>query len=165
MAKINSQRKGRSAERDVSKILNERFGDGKKVFSPTPSSGAWGGGQNRERRIDMSLEQKMTLVSDIMTPPDFRFILESKFYADISFWDLFNESSKLRDWIEQVVSDSSFVGKEPFLVMKFNRKPKIAMTKIDAPGKVFTFYYKNESWHCYLFEDLLSFEREWWFLS
>lgn len=161
MPRINSKAKGNRGELECVKILTEKFGPG---FARVPSSGAWGGGQNRTLREDMSIEQKITLVSDIMTPPEFRFVLEHKNYADISFWDLFNESSPLIEWTEQVSNDAEFVGKDPMLIMKFDRHKRIVMTKENTEKTKFTWIdVKGVVWYCSWFEDLLTLSTEWFY--
>jgi len=159
MAKINSKSKGNTGERECVKILNETLGDNKKVFSRVPSSGAWGGGQNRERRKDMSYEQKLTLVADIMAPTNFNFVLEHKFYKEASFWDLFNESSSPNEWIKQVSSDADFVEKKPMLIVKYNRHKRITFIK----EKYDNYIFEWKGWYCYNFEELLKKERSFWF--
>lgn len=152
MAGINSKLKGNRGELECTKILNERFGKGKKVFARVPSSGAWGGGQNRSSREDMSLEQRITLVADIMTPPEFKFVLEHKNYESMNFWSLFNSSSEINSWIEQVQGDADFVGKKPMLIMKFNQKKRLAMIQEQRDNYVFEW----KGWYCYWLTDLLK---------
>ena len=154
--KINSKKKGNRGELECVKLLTEALGDG---FARVPSSGAWGGGQNRELRENMSYEQKLTLVADIMAPPNFNFVLEHKFYAEASFWDLFNDKSILNDWIKQVVSDSEFVEKKPMLIVKYNRHKRITFIKEKMPNYIFEW----KGWFCYNFEDVLKKEKEFWF--
>ena len=162
MGKINSKKKGNRGELECVKLLTEVIGEG---FARVPSSGAWAGGQNRERREDMSIEQKLTLVADIMTPPSFKFVLEHKNYESIDFWDLFNEGSKLNEWTEQVSGDAEFVGKHPMLIMKFNRHKRIVMTRFDFDGMYRFRWYDNKEreWYCSWFEDTLKVDKESWF--
>ncbi|RLD62129.1 MAG: hypothetical protein DRJ01_06670 [Bacteroidetes bacterium] len=158
MPKINSKKKGNRGELDCVKLLNEALGEG---FARVPSSGAWGGGQNKEKRKDMSYEQKITLVADIMAPPKFNFVLEHKFYAEASFWDLFNDSSNLNEWIKQVEEDAEFVGKEPMLIVKYNRHKRIVLTK-----KLFKDYvFEWKGWYCGNFKELLKNNRYFWFVE
>jgi len=162
MAKINSKKKGNRGELECVKLLTEKLGEG---FARVPSSGAWGGGKNRELRENMSYEQKLTLVADIMAPPDFNFVLEHKFYEEASFWDLFNESSNLNEWIKQVSSDAAFVEKAPMLIVKYNRHKRIVFIEEkyeslrEDKNPVFTW----KGWSCYNFETLLDREEEFWF--
>jgi len=152
---INSKQKGNRGELECVKILNERFEEG--GFARVPSSGAWGGGQNRELRENMSIEQKLTLVADIMTPPEFCYIIEHKSYAEIDFWELFNESSDLNKWAEQVSGDADFVGKDPMLIMKFNRHKRLVMIRHQTPHVKFIWFdAQGRDWYCSWLEDLLA---------
>lgn len=161
-SKINSKAKGNANENECVKILNERFGEGK--FKRSPSSGAFVGGQNRERSENLSEEAKITLASDIITPSNFRFIIEHKAYKDVSFWDLFNGSSNFFKWFEQVDGDAKFAKREPILIVKFNRKNRIAFVKykheiIDE----FTYFFEIKGWYCYWLSDLLKLEDWFWY--
>lgn len=149
MAKINSKNKGSNSERELAKILNERFGEG---FKRTPYSGAIFGQSNRHFGNGMSDEQKATLSGDIMTPPDFRFVIEHKAYKEASFWDLFNTSSDFKKWFIQVSGDAAFVGKEPLLIVKFNNKKRIVFSKEKISGYVF----EIDQWYCYWLEEFLK---------
>lgn len=122
---INSKKKGNRGELELVHILEEKFGEGR--FKRTPSSGAWTGGKNREGCENLPWEAKITLVSDIITPSNFNFVIEHKFYADISFWELLSEKSNWSDWLNQVEGDANFVKKVPLLVIKYNRHDRIAL--------------------------------------
>lgn len=149
MAKINSKQKGNRNELECVKILTSRFGKG---FARVPSSGAWAGGANRSKREDMSLEQRITLVSDIMSPPNFNFTIEHKAYKEANFWELFNEGSNLKNWFKQCSEDAEFVGKSPMLVVKYNGKQRIAFVRETLEDYVF----ETNSWYCLMFDDLLK---------
>ena len=147
--RINSKKKGNRNELECVKIFEKRFGKG---FARVPSSGAWGGGANRASRENMSLEQKITLVSDIMAPPNFKFSIEHKAYEEGSFWDLFNEGSDLKKWFKQCSGDASFVGKEPMLIVKYNGKKRIFYIR----KKIDNYIFEIDGWYCGWFEELLT---------
>jgi hypothetical protein len=121
----NSKKKGNRGELELVHLLCEKFGEGR--FKRTPSSGAHTGGKNQEAAKNLPWEAKITLVSDLITPSDFNFVIEHKFYADANFWDLFSEKSNWNQWINQVESDANFVDKTPLLVIKYNRHQRIAL--------------------------------------
>ena len=123
----NSKKKGNRGENQLVHILEEAFGDGQ--FKRTPSSGAYTGGKNREGAENLPWEAKITLVSDIITPSNFNFVVEHKFYESISFWELFSDKSNWNDWIKQVQDDANFVDKEPLLIIKYNRHKRIALVR------------------------------------
>ncbi len=121
----NSKAKGNRGENQLVHILEDNFGKGK--FKRTPSSGAYTGGKNRKGAENLPWEAKITLASDIITPADFNFVIEHKFYAEVNFWDLFSDKSNWNEWLEQVGGDAKFVGKIPLLVIKYNRHKRIAL--------------------------------------
>lgn len=121
----NSKQKGNRGENELVHILGDAFGKGR--FKRTPSSGAYTGGKNREGAENLPWEAKITLASDIITPSDFNFVIEHKFYAEANFWDLFSDKSKWNEWLEQVGGDAKFVGKVPLLIIKYNRHKRIAL--------------------------------------
>lgn len=157
MAKINSKSKGSRGELELVHLLENRFGEGK--FKRSPSSGAITGGANRESSENLSMEAKITLASDIITPINFRFIVEHKFYGNANFFDLFNESSELFKWFEQAEGDANFVNKEPMLVVKYNYKQRIAYIK----QKLINYVFEIRGWYCYWFSDLLTLDEYWWY--
>ena len=162
MAKINAKKKGNRGELECSKIFNERFNT--KEFKRTPGSGMYFGGKNREINETLSQSVKETLVSDIMTPLNFKFAIEHKSYNEMNFWDLFNPSSNLNSWVDQVSNDAEFVEKLPLLIMKFNQKKRIAMITIEPKSYQFIWLdQKGQKWYCEWLEKLLEEENNFWF--
>lgn len=176
----NSKKKGNRGENQLVHILEEAFGEGQ--FKRTPSSGAYTGGKNREGAENLPWEAKITLASDIITPSNFNFVIEHKFYAEANFWDLFSDKSNWNEWIEQVEGDAKFVEKEPLLIIKYNRHKRIALVKKsylewfiraktdgyeEAAVKVFDLMSQYAfEWKRYLvfyLEDLLSLPKDFWF--
>lgn len=160
MAKINSKNKGNTAERELCKILEERFIEHK--FKRVPNSGAIFGASNRDQAEGMEDIIVNTFVGDIITPTNFKYSIESKFYKEISFWDLFNESSSLHQWFKQSEEDAEFSNRKPMIVAKFNHKKRICFVKEKRKGYVF----EHMGWYCYWLEDFLKlkdnvfFEKE-----
>jgi len=158
----NSKKKGNRGELELVHILEDRFGKG--LFKRVPSSGAYVGGKNRYTNENLSQEQKETLSSDIITPKNFKFSIEHKFYKDISFWELFSDKSKWNIWIEQVDSDSDFVNKKPLLVIKYNGHKRIVLIKendlLDESIKV---YFKWKDRLVVMLSDLLGLDDKFWF--
>lgn len=164
---MNSKKKGNRGENQLVHILEENFGEGQ--FKRTPSSGAYTGGKNREGCENLPWEAKITLASDIITPANFNFILEHKFYNDISFWELFSDKSNWNEWIKQAEEDAAFVGKEPMVVIKYNRHKRIALVrspylmKFGTPFLVWKPEHSEFGYSICYFEDLLKFPKEFWF--
>lgn len=120
---MNSKQKGKRGEGELVKILNDNFGDGR--FRRVPFSGAMTGGINRESNKNIDFKEALT--ADIITPANFKFVIEHKFYAEANFWDLFSEKSNWNEWLKQVEGDAEFVSKTPLLVIKYNRHKRIAL--------------------------------------
>lgn len=151
---INSKKKGNNNENECKKILNERF-DGVAIFQRTPNSGAFVGGQNFYRKEQLNEEQNLLFVGDLYcNRKDLKFTIEHKAYAEASFWDLFNDSSDLHDWMKQAQHDADSVGKKPMLVVKYNNKKRIVYVHdyITKTKPIFS----HKGWNCYWFEDLLK---------
>lgn len=166
----NSKKKGNRGENQLVHILCEHFGEGE--FKRTPSSGAYTGGLNRESSKNLPWEAKITLASDIITPANFKFIIEHKFYESMNFWDLLSDKSCWNEWIKQAESDAKFIKKLPLIVIKYNRHQRIALTPYtyimsyasqcpEANLLAKRFIWKSYSvvW----LEDLLKLPRDFWF--
>ncbi len=128
MAKINSSNKGKTAERELCKILGEAFGGS---FIRSANSGAFIGGKNVVRKEVLSEGQIRGAKGDII-PPDHmpNFAIESKHYADFPYHQLLTGPVILLDsWVDQhfeVLDPTDFW----LVAFKTNRKPWIAV--IDA---------------------------------
>ena len=160
----NSKKKGNRGENQLVHILEEAFGEGQ--FKRTPSSGAYTGGKNREGAENLPWEAKITLASDIITPSNFNFVIEHKFYAEANFWDLFSDKSNWNEWIEQVEGDAKFVNKVPLLIIKYNRHKRIALIPYDFLETADRVLANNFIWKSYSvieLDDLLSLPKDFWF--
>jgi hypothetical protein len=158
---MNSKKKGDRGELELVHILEKRFGDGK--FKRTPSSGAYTGGKNRELSKNLPFEAKIVLASDIITPMNFNFIIEHKFYNDISFWELFSNKSNWNQWIKQAEGDSKFVEKEPLIVIKYNRHKRICLIKSEVLKKYDKIEFIWKDYAIITLENLLKLPDEFWF--
>ena len=172
MKRLNSKKKGKRGENELANILNKKFGEGR--FKRVPFSGAITGGKNRN--ANQNFEMKEAYTSDIAAPADFNFVIEHKFYADISFWELLSEKSNWNEWINQVNGDADFVNKIPLLVIKYNRHDRIAlipfqylikysMTKPEIESKIHemakSFIWKSFS--VVSLQSLLDLPLDFWF--
>jgi len=171
MGKINSKKKGNNGELQLVHILEKRFGKGK--FKRTPSSGAFTGGKNREGSENLSYEAKVVLASDIIVPMEFKFIIEHKFYNNISFWELFSDKSNWNQWVKQASDDAEFVNKEPLIIAKYNHHKRIVLIRngfFMAALRKFQpqINYREFIWNGYAvlpLEDLLKLPDEFWFIK
>lgn len=170
----NSKKKGNRGENELAKMLCERFGEGS--FKRTPSSGAYTGGINREKAEDLPWEAKITLASDIITPANFNFVIEHKFYQEVNFWNLFSSKSQWLEWIEQAEGDANFVNKEPMIIVKYNRHPRLCILRAPylteklkelnlsiRPKLYWQPVNSNIAYSVILLEDLLELPSSFWF--
>jgi hypothetical protein len=117
---INGQKKGKSFERDLSKILNENFGGG---FQRVPQSGASYGGLNRSRSVGMSQETINVLTGDIICPKSFPFSVEAKNYKDLQVLQVLTGTCRqLDEWIEQSTQEAVLSMRNPLIVFKLKNK-------------------------------------------
>jgi hypothetical protein len=170
----NSKKKGNRGENQLVKILCEKFGDGE--FKRTPSSGAYTGGLNRAKSENLPWEAKITLASDVITPANFNFTIEHKFYESIDFWHLFSDKSKWNEWINQAEDDATFINKEPLVVIKYNRHERIVLIRspyllselkrLEVDINIPLFWKPANRGYGYAvvwLSDLLELPREFWF--
>jgi hypothetical protein len=112
------KQKGKGYENDVAKHLTQTFGSN---FMRSSCSGAYLGGQNRDRRITMTSGQIKAHKGDIIPPDDWHYFnCEVKFYKDFKFHQLFDESKTLESWIKETLQTSD-PGDLNLIFMKFNR--------------------------------------------
>ena len=95
--RVNSRRKGASFERKVAKLLKDKFKS--KEFSRSPGSGAYATTHN--------LPEHLQLHGDILTPQNFKFVIECKSgYDHIDIFDLFLEGKEFDNFLRQARRDS-----------------------------------------------------------
>ena len=89
----NSRTKGNTFERQVAKLLNDRFKT--TEFSRSPGSGAFA----TTHRVPDHLK----IYGDLLTPEKFKFCIEcKKGYNNLNLYSLYNNSSELWKFIEQI---------------------------------------------------------------
>jgi hypothetical protein len=126
---VNSNKKGKTWELEVSHLLEETF-EGK--FNRVPRSGAMFGGQNVKNIEGQRDDVKEIMSGDIITPKKFPFSVEAKSYSSFSFSKLYKGEYKLLDdWIVQAEADSKLSKKEMLILMKFNYKGAFAVFRRD----------------------------------
>ena len=118
--------KGNTGELKIAKFLTELY---EAKFIRVPNSGAFLGGANANRRVNMDDVQISYFKSDLIPPSNMRkLVIESKFYADFPFHKLsIDEPIKQLDgWIKQIL-DTVDLGDLWFLVVRINRKGSFAL--------------------------------------
>ena len=93
--RINSRTKGNTFERALAKKLNVRFDT--KEFCRTPGSGAFA--------TTHKLPDYLQVHGDLITPQNFKFVIEAKRGYDIKFEDLWKPKSNLFSFIAQAARD------------------------------------------------------------
>lgn len=117
----NSRAKGNAFENQMCKVLNKRFST--TEFSRSPGSGAFA--------TTHSLPDHLKLYGDLITPKDFRFIVEcKKGYNNLGPHSLLDSESKIWEWIETLERDCAASKKPGFILMAQDRRPKIVITKV-----------------------------------
>ena len=148
--RINSRAKGNAFERNVARKLNERFST--KEFCRTPGSGAFA--------TTHKLPEYLQIHGDLITPKDFKFIIEAKRGYDIKFEDIWKPKSKLFEFIAQAKRDGEAAKKPWLLIYKKDRQKEVVITDEDLPASKKA-VIKN--YNLYLLEDLLALSNEVFF--
>lgn len=167
--KIKSGLKGKSAEREICHLLNERFS---KILSENPSGGAFsrsvGSGNRWGQKVILSDAAKQIYSGDITCPEKFLFVVESKKgYNDIDLCLVFlGKCPGLDAFLKQVEEDAERVKRLPILVWKKDRKPAIAFIKqtclYQTTGYTASIWFKD--WLGLPFEELLAkTDDNFWF--
>jgi hypothetical protein len=118
--KINSRSKGNTFERKICSLFNDRFNT--TEFSRTPGSGAFATTHN--------LPDYLKVYGDIITPKNFKYIIEcKKGYNKSNINSLFNKSSEIWDFINKAEIDSSRSKKDFIIIFQQDRQPAITITK------------------------------------
>lgn len=110
--------KGKGYENSIAKFLTETYGE---KFIRVPTSGAFLGGQNYDRRHSMTEGQVRAFKGDIIPPDNWnKFNCECKFYKDFLFHKLYSDAKLLDGWITETL-DTANQGDLNLILMKFNR--------------------------------------------
>jgi Holliday junction resolvase len=130
---VNSKKKGNRVEREMAKILSDRFG---QTFKRVPASGAIG---TQLHGIDIREDAQEILSGDLICPKKFTFSVEVKSRESFNFWDLIADDTinEIDDWIMQAEGDAIASKKEPLIIFKANnRKPFVLFPKRLKGGKL-----------------------------
>ena len=137
--KINGNRKGKSVERQLAKLLNEHFKTDE--FNRNPGSG------NRIYHVALSKNAQQVYSGDLSVPEGFKWVLECKggYEDDMEFSNAVDgKLSQLDKFIEQVSHDADYCGRMPIICWKRNRKPWLACIKLaDYPFSNIDIVFKN----------------------
>ena len=153
----NSRTKGNTFERQVAKILNDRFKT--TEFSRSPGSGAFA--------TTHKLPDHLKIYGDLITPQKFKFCIEcKKGYNNLSLYSLYNYSSGIWNFLEQCEKDSEKCSKIPMVIFKQDRQPTLAIVPSNIPFEESIKYidiHKNKTYRIYLFDELIKCWDSMWF--
>jgi hypothetical protein len=159
--KVNSRAKGSTFERNIAKLLNDRFNTSE--FSRSPGSGAFA--------TTHTLPEHLKIYGDLITPQNFKYCIEcKKGYNNLNLYSLYNYSSEWWCFLEQCQKDSDKCGKIPLVIFKQDRQPTLAI----VPDYVKTLKrlqyieihkmhnFTKMSYRIYKFEELLDDNDSTW---
>lgn len=165
---VKSGAKGKGAEREIVKILNDRFAD---LLSNNPDWGQFsrsvGSGNRWGQNVVLPKHAKDTFSGDLCVPENFKWVIESKKgYNDVDIWSVFDAKCKeLMDFLKQSVDDSKRCGRKPMVIWKKDRKARLAfLKKKDAPPlKEFSCCFYFDGWVALPFDALLDQDDSFFF--
>lgn len=145
-----SKRKGKKGEREICKILTEKFNE---PFMRVPSSGAYVGGLNQARRQILDQGQIRGAKADIIPPDSMpKMVIEVKNYANFPFHTLvFGKPVRyLDEWLKELTDDMD-PGDVGFLIFKIDNQGTHICFRYDIFENVITFNIGNHTEY-----------NEWW---
>ena len=157
--RINSKRKGSAFERKIAKLLNERFNT--TDFNRTPGSGAFG--------TTHALPQHLIVQGDLITPQNFKYVIECKNGYKVDIEDLFREGSPFYKFIEQAQRDAAKANKEWMVIYKKDRKKELVVVSsqegLQSPFDSLDRYLLIKGkYYVYLLQDVLQLPEHYWFI-
>lgn len=161
--KINSKRKGATGERNLCKLLKKHFD---LPFNRVVGSG------NRWGQVDLTKESILFYTGDVVTPPNFKFIIESKFgYNDkinLEQCILYNKNQFIDEIIKTANSDSSRVNKPHLIFIKKNyEKDYFVFIKTKELNTVINLdnYLVYQDYYCISLTNLFSITNKEFFFN
>ena len=142
--RINSRSKGNTFERVVAKTLNIRFNTDE--FCRTPGSGAFG--------TTHKLPQYLKVHGDLITPENFKFVIEAKRGYDLQLEDLWKPKSNFYKFIKQAERDGKAGGRDWLLIYKKDRQKEIVISEVEFP--ISPMIKVKDKYNVYLLKDLLE---------
>jgi len=153
----NSRTKGSTFERQIAKVLNDRFNT--TEFSRSPGSGGFA--------TTHSLPDHLKIYGDLITPEKFKFCIEcKKGYNNQNLYSLYNYSSDFWKFIEQCEKDSQKCSKVPMVIFKQDRQPTLAIIPlwIEVTEDIKYIEINNKKhYRVYLFDELIKCWDSMWF--
>ena len=152
--KVNGKKKGSRVERELTKLLNNRFSC--EDFSRSVGSGNRWGQVNQ-----LPTHARDVFSGDLIVPSNFKFCIESKGgYDGIDLNSVFTHgSSELDVFLEQAEIDSSRCNRKPMMCWKRTRKPWLVFVKSsELEGVEFKYSIRYGEWTGVSLESLMEME-------
>ena len=153
----NSRTKGSTFERQIAKVLNDRFDT--TEFSRSPGSGAFA--------TTHSLPDHLKIYGDLITPQKFKFCIEcKKGYNNQNLYSLYNYSSDTWKFIEQCEKDSQKCSRVPMVIFKQDRQPTLAIIpqSVEVTDDIkYIEIHNKKHYRVYLFDELIKCWDSMWF--
>lgn len=159
----NSKAKGKTGEREIVNLFNERFAE---ILKANPTWGKFQrcvGSGNRWSQTTLSDNEQNVFAGDVRHP-HFRFVIESKKGYDVDLAATFEGGDKTLDgFLQQVESDSQRSKKDPMLIWKKDRRPYLVFVKVLEGEYVYLMKYRE--WNVVALKDLLKLPDAFFFQS
>lgn len=129
----NSRQKGNKFENDVCKLLNKRFDTNE--FCRTPGSGAFA--------TTHTLPEHLTIGGDLITPKNFKFLIECKkgYNKDLQIPEFFSCKSWISGVLYKLLAESEKYQKKPLLIIKQDRKEELAVIPTELRPGLYEYGY------------------------
>lgn len=150
--KINSGNKGKRVERDLCKLLNERF---HRPFSRSVGSG------NRWSQANLPSHAQQVFSGDLVCPENFLWVIEVKGgYDDIDLNSaLEGGNAQIDQFLKQAAEESDRTGRKSMLLWKKDRKPWIVFLRTtDLPHEKWVYRLVYREWSAVALSDLLKLD-------
>jgi len=160
--KVNGKKKGNRVELELCKKLTKHFGD---TFSRSVGSGnRWG------QVASMPKHAKDTLLGDLCSPENFKWVIECKggYDNDVDFSSVMDAGcSRIDEFIKQSEHDAQESGRLPIIMWKRSRKPWVAIVRsTDIDVSQITHYMRYNNWIAVSLDKLLSLtSKEYWYAT
>jgi len=152
-----SGQKGKRVERQLVKVMVERFGEG---FSRSIGSG------NRVWQVDaLPKHAQDTFTGDLVCPEDFQWVFECKGgYDDVDLWQAITDGNATLDaFLKQAKLEAGNCGRKPMLCWKRTRKQWMAFVlRPHLPMMEFKNILRYGDWAGVPLADLLKAPDDYW---
>jgi hypothetical protein len=150
---VNSRRKGSNFERTLAAQLNKLFDT--KEFARTPGSGAFA--------TTHELPAHLQIHGDLITPQNFKYVIEAKCGYNVDVDDFFRENSDLQKFIRQAKKEAKRAKKPWFLVYKKTRKDTLLFTEVEFPIASRIEVSFNRNFYVYKWDEVLGLPKSHFF--